>query len=773
MESQTLLLSQDLVDTVWNSMTGDSIKPVSTAPILIHPIQYSGSSWQQKLVRLSDKMNELQLGSYVITALDEIAWLFNLRGADLPFNPLFKAYVLICKYQAPQPIHQQVMPMNPFVSTVATQQQMAVRTIDIMQVISVTIYTDLTRITPALRDYLGVENSTITLRTVTDETSGSQKKSSAKIMMNLIDYDLFVKDLSERFSLPGKIFGRLAIPIKSNVAVHTMAKNYQDRVILSESLLVHMKGVKSDIEVHNMREAHIRDSLAICMLLAQLDSDISADVSANIKLENGNNFAVSDNSSVQLKWNEITAANQLELYRKLMQNNKGLSFATISAFGSNGAIIHYGPSESTSKTIDNSSMYLLDSGGQYLDGTTDITRTTHFGQPNDLQRETYTRVLMGSIDMMMLRFPAMFTYKVSDILARRYLYEIGLDYAHGTGHGIGAYGLVHEAPSIIAKHGSSGSGSASKATTQSGVPIMNSHNLPIEANMMSSVEPGYYKQDDFGIRIEDIVVVKNILSQQHVDNGKKSSGVNLTMTEQQQNKRQDNTIQTKFLGFEPMSLVPYEPKLIKFHLLSEQQKSWLNQYNRQVRNKLIALIKQFMNVLEGRKRNRLAGVQQLTKAASLSSNNNNNNSTYNSSNKFYNGLIDDETLRLALQRAHLWILLKTESIPMATKTDQSSYHSIRYFDQLNDDANNRPTLSYSVGAGQNLDNQQEDIGNYRCDQTVNPKSCGLFMMAANQFHQTTANTRNGAAQLQTHEPIIYFISLIIMQSIILMAGRFY
>lgn len=195
-------------------------------------------------------------------------------------------------------------------------------------------------------------------------------------------------------------------------------------------------------------------------------------------------------------------------------------------------------------------MYLLDSGGQYLDGTTDVTRTFHFGIPTQYEKECYTRVLMGHIDLARLQWPSGVYGREIDAVARRHLWDVGLRYRHGTGHGIGAYLSVHEGPGAIAYR-------------------RNEYDLdsPLKENHFYSDEPGYYEAGKFGIRLENIMYVKNATDIEYYFPG------------------------AKFLEFETITLVPYEPKLIVYELMTDLQIGWLNKYLKKTWTTISPLVK--------------------------------------------------------------------------------------------------------------------------------------------------------------------------------------
>ncbi|KAG0728099.1 Xaa-Pro aminopeptidase 1 [Chionoecetes opilio] len=304
----------------------------------------------------------------------------------------------------------------------------------------------------------------------------------------------------------------------------------EDKRLVAVSPVLLMKARKNPTEVQGMKAAHVRDGVAVCAFLSFMEREVMA----------GN------------AWDEIEAATKLHNLRQDQRNFMGISFETISAFGPNGAVIHYRPRPESKLHITANSLYLVDSGGQYKDGTTDVTRTLHYGTPTPLQVEAYTRVLMGAVDLATLVFPEGTGDTDVDILARRPLYEVGLDYRHGTGHGIGHFLSIHEAP------------------TQ--VRIYSDEEHELELGQFFSDEPGYYHDNEWGIRLETI----------------------LTVVPRETKYKFDK----QMLGFEAVTLVPFEAKLINMTLLSDMQVrpwrgaegrgkpytcEWVNAYHQRVR----------------------------------------------------------------------------------------------------------------------------------------------------------------------------------------------
>ncbi|CAC5392508.1 pepP [Mytilus coruscus] len=313
-----------------------------------------------------------------------------------------------------------------------------------------------------------------------------------------------------------------------------------------------IKTRKNTVEQQGMRNSHKRDAVALinlhskfrenceCHNVLNREQGTAYKLVINILL-----FTMKDGTK---EWTEVSAALDLKTHRLSQEKNRGLSFSSISAVGSNGAIIHYRPSADTDRNLSLNEMYLLDSGGQYLDGTTDVTRTFHFGTPTAYQKECYTRVLMGQVDLARILFPNTLYGREIDAIARRPLWDVGLEYRHGTGHGIGSYLSVHEGPGRI---------SLSHASFAS--------DEKLDEFMFFSDEPGYYEANEFGIRLENIVMVTEAQTKYQFMN-------------------------STFLTFETVTLVPYEPNLIDYDLLSPEQIKWINMYHSKVQKEIGPLV---------------------------------------------------------------------------------------------------------------------------------------------------------------------------------------
>ena len=283
-------------------------------------------------------------------------------------------------------------------------------------------------------------------------------------------------------------------------------------IVRGQDPVVLPRACKNDAEIEGSRQAHRRDGAAVTRFLHWLATD-------------------GQSGKVQ----EIEACQKLESFRRDTGALKDLSFDSISGAGPNGAIVHYRVTKKTNRRLARGSLFLIDSGGQYLDGTTDITRTVAIGRPNKEMKERFTRVLKGHIALSRVRFPKGTTGHQLDALARMSLWEGGLDYDHGTGHGVGSYLGVHEGPQRIAKF----------VNTQ-----------PLEPGMIVSNEPGYYKTGGYGIRIENLQVVTPA---QEIEGGERP-----------------------MLGFETLTLAPIARELIVKQMLSKEERAWVDEYHARV-----------------------------------------------------------------------------------------------------------------------------------------------------------------------------------------------
>ncbi|GLS83065.1 aminopeptidase P family protein [Paraferrimonas haliotis] len=277
------------------------------------------------------------------------------------------------------------------------------------------------------------------------------------------------------------------------------------------------KAQKNAVELEGMRQAHLRDGAAVSRFLAWLDEQVEAG---------------------QLH-DEGQLADKLASFREPLPHYQEPSFDTISAAGSNAAMCHYNHLNGTPATLPMNSLYLVDSGGQYLDGTTDVTRTVAIGQVSAEQKQRVTLVLKGHIALDQAKFPRGTSGQQLDALARMPLWQQGLDYDHGTGHGVGHFLSVHEGPQRIAK---------------------NANSVPLLEGMVVSNEPGYYQDGDYGIRLENLVAVRKARS--------------LANSER------------NMLEFEALTLIPFDVRLIEVSMLTDSERQWLNSYHQLVLEKI-------------------------------------------------------------------------------------------------------------------------------------------------------------------------------------------
>lgn len=280
------------------------------------------------------------------------------------------------------------------------------------------------------------------------------------------------------------------------------------------------KACKNAVELAGARAAHRRDGAALSHFLAWLAQEAPKGGLA-----------------------EIGASDRLEVFRNAGEHFRDLSFPTISGAGANGAIVHYRAAPKTERRLEPGTLYLVDSGAQYLDGTTDVTRTVAIGTPSAEMKDRFTRVLKGHIALAMCRFPKGTTGSQLDALARRALWEVGLDYDHGTGHGVGSYLAVHEGPQRISK-------------------LPNAQ--PLLPGMIVSDEPGYYKTGAYGIRIENLIVVTKF--------------ADLVTSERE------------IFGFETLTLAPIDRALVDCRLLDAHEIAWLDEYHARVRDEVTPML---------------------------------------------------------------------------------------------------------------------------------------------------------------------------------------
>jgi Xaa-Pro aminopeptidase len=424
-------LEENLINQVWTARP-----PFPSNAVFEHPEAFAGESVDSKVSRVGQQLSSKYLFTGV---LDEIAWVLNLRGNDIEYNPVFFAYLLIEKAEPKPHLH------------------------------------------------LFIEASKV-------EGVASFLEANSVVLHPYQEVTQFLAALDEEVTTDGD---------ECSQGLYKLIKQAKS----GAGIISNLKSVKSGREVEGMRHCHIEDGIAVVRYLAWLKRE----------LDEGRD------------WNEYTAALELAKFRAQGQNFVGLSFETISATGANAAVIHYAPDEASASKLSKDSIYLLDSGGQYWDGTTDITRTVHYGVPTDAEQDANTRVLLGNLDLERLIWPASSQLHGGDmdILARRRLWEVGYDYNHGTGHGVGYFLNVHEGPQSMSKY--------SKVVLKPGMNVTD--------------EPGYYEAGAFGIRIENVLFV--------VERGSS-------------------------YAFENVTIAPYDRSLIKQSLLNESDFAYIDAYHGKV-----------------------------------------------------------------------------------------------------------------------------------------------------------------------------------------------
>ncbi|TFB01921.1 putative Xaa-Pro aminopeptidase P [Trichoderma ghanense] len=461
--SDLVPLDVNLVDAVWAE--DRPARPQQRITVLSE--KFAGKSVQSKLSDVFSELEKKRSPGLFISMLDEVAWLFNLRGNDIPYNPVFFSYAVITPKGA-------------------------------------ALYVDESKLDEECREHLNKCNVAI------------KPYESFFRDAELHHQQLVASTQSAEGASPAGSF------LMSNKGSWALKRALGGDGAVEEirSPIGDAKAVKNETEMEGMRACHVRDGAALIEYFAWLEDQLI------------NKKTVLD---------EVQAADKLEQLRSKHEHFVGLSFPTISSTGANAAVIHYGPERGNCATIDPKAIYLCDSGAQYLDGTTDTTRTLHFGEPTEAEREAYTLVLKGNIALDVAIFPKGTTGFALDSLARQHLWKTGLDYRHGTGHGVGSFLNVHEGPIGI------------------GTRIQYTE-VPLAPGNVISNEPGYYEDGRFGIRIENIVMVKEVKTKYAFGD-------------------------KPFLGFEHVTMVPYCRNLINESMLSETEKAWLNASNAEILEK--------------------------------------------------------------------------------------------------------------------------------------------------------------------------------------------
>ncbi|WP_439540168.1 aminopeptidase P family protein [Sphingomonas sp.] len=443
--AELVAVSRNPIDAVWDDQPAPS-----DAKLIVQRDDAAGRTSASKRAEIADWLAERKADAVVLSALDSIAWVFNVRGADVSHTPVALAYAIVNADGT----------ADLFVAKDKVGDDVAQHLGNAVRV------HDRAAFAPALEQFAG--------KRVAADPAGSV----------------------------AAIFDALDAGGATILAT-------RDPVVLA-------KAIKNEVEISGHKAAQARDGAALARFLKWAEAEMP--------------------KGGVTEW---SAAARLQAFREETGVLRDLSFDTISGTGPNGAIPHYKVTEESSLPIEQGHLYLVDSGGQYEDGTTDVTRVIPVGEPTQEMRDRFTRVLKGHIAIATAVFPAGTTGGQIDAFARRPLWEVGCDYGHGTGHGVGAYLSVHEGPQRIAAPNYPGGGPAE----------------PLRAGMFLSNEPGYYKAGEFGIRIENLVLVVE----------KDIPGAESVM-----------------LGFETLTFAPIERDLIEPGLLTEDERRWLDAYHARV-----------------------------------------------------------------------------------------------------------------------------------------------------------------------------------------------
>lgn len=441
------------IDAVWNDRPAPS-----DARLVVQGDAVAGQSAAAKRQDVADWLTKEGADAVVLSALDSIAWAFNVRGQDVSRTPVALAYALI--------------------NADATAD----------------LFVAPEKIDEAVAAHLG---NAVRLHP-RDAFAGALDGLAGKRVM--VDPERAVAAIFDTLGKAG-----------------ATVREARDPVVLP-------KAIKNAVEIAGTTAAHVRDGVAVTRFLHWVDT---------VAAKGGED--------------ELTAAEKLEAFRAETGALKDLSFDTISGSGPNGAVVHYRVSEKTVRPIETGTLFLVDSGGQYVDGTTDITRTIPIGTPTAEMKDRFTRVLKGHIALARAVFPKGTRGVQLDTLARQFLWEVGLDYAHGTGHGVGSYLSVHEGPQRIATPSGGQSGG----------------DEPLQAGMILSNEPGYYKTGGYGIRIENLVLVE---------------------------PREVAGAEKPLLGFHTLTLAPIDTRLVDVAMLSPEERAWLDAYHARVLREIGPLV---------------------------------------------------------------------------------------------------------------------------------------------------------------------------------------
>ena len=461
---------ENLVDTVRSQspwIESEPIPPFGDQPVITLPDSVTGESLAKKLERVREVMGKQKTAILPVTKLDQIAWLYNLRGRDVECNPVFISYAIVTINDA-------------------------------------YLFTNTSRIDEPVRQALAGQ-------------------------VQILDYGQYIPTLR---SLVVEHKNVLVAIAQTTYGTYLQLKDVKAKIVGAEHPIETFKAHKNAVEIAQMQQANLKASLAKTLTLKWIEEQI----------DTGNTISERD------------VANKIEGLYKQQEGFYDLSFPTISGTGANGSIVHYSNPNPNSKLI-HGELLLLDSGSQFYGGTTDDTRAISIGKPTDEQCDRYTEVLKSHINCAMQKFPKGTTGSQIDGIARSSMWQSGLDYGHGTGHGVGVFLNVHEGPNGISKR----------------------VNQSLDLGTINSIEPGYYQPKWGGIRLENLYFVKEV-------------------AQELESSQEPNPSKTPWYEFESLTYIPFDNKLIDRSKLNPQQISWLESYYAAVVQKLSPLLTEEENV---------------------------------------------------------------------------------------------------------------------------------------------------------------------------------
>ncbi|WXR61373.1 aminopeptidase P family protein [Peptostreptococcaceae bacterium AGR-M142] len=439
---KNIVYNMDLINEIW---TDRPALPNKNA--FLHDEKYAGLSTSKKLEQIRIVLEKEKVNSHILSTLDDIAWIYNIRGNDVSYNPVSLAYSYINNSEA-------------------------------------ILFIDLNKVDDDIKNYLNENNVQI---------------------KDYIEFDTFIKDLKDK-----------SILIDSTKVNYFISKNLNSDIKIhdGQNPSTLLKACKNEIEIKNAINSHIKDGVAFTKFMKYLKENIT-----------------------KKEMTELSAEEKLEEYRKEQDLFVEPSFKTISAYKENAALMHYSATKDSHKKLEAKDLYLVDSGGQYLDGSTDITRTIALGEITKEQRTHFTLVLKGMLNLSMAKFLYGVTGTNLDILARKPMWDNAIDYKCGTGHGVGFFLNIHEGP-----HGIRWQYNSQK----------------LEENMVVTNEPGIYVENSHGIRIENELVVKKDMKNEF----------------------------GQFMKFDVLTLAPIDLDALDESMLTVEEKTYLNNYHQKVYDKV-------------------------------------------------------------------------------------------------------------------------------------------------------------------------------------------